>query len=120
MSHTDSRRSANPANRVRGKVGFWHEAAAAATRRWPPPETSSGTPPAPPAPSRNVSPENADGSELEARYVYRSGIHHQARTVKSPKFSEEQIAYALRQGESGTAVAVGRRQVGVGEATFYV
>ena len=40
--------------------------------------------------------------------------------MKSPKFSEEQIAYALRQRESGTAVAVVRRQVGVGEATFYV
>jgi putative transposase len=40
--------------------------------------------------------------------------------VKSSKFSEEQIAYALRQAESGTAVADVCRQIGVSEATFYV
>ena len=40
--------------------------------------------------------------------------------VRSSKFSEEQIAYALRQAESGTAVADVCRQVGVSEATFYV
>lgn len=36
------------------------------------------------------------------------------------KFSEEQIAYALRQTESGTAVADVCRQLGVSEATFYI
>jgi putative transposase len=40
--------------------------------------------------------------------------------VKKSKFSEEQIAYALRQVESGTAVADVCRQLGVSEATFYV
>jgi putative transposase len=40
--------------------------------------------------------------------------------MKASKFSEEQIAYALRQAESGTAVADVCRQVGVSEATFYV
>jgi putative transposase len=40
--------------------------------------------------------------------------------VKKSKFSEEQIAYALRQAESGTAVADVCRQLGVSEATFYV
>ena len=40
--------------------------------------------------------------------------------MRSSKFSEEQIAYALRQAESGTAVADVCRQVGVSEATFYV
>lgn len=40
--------------------------------------------------------------------------------MKSSKFSEEQIAYALRQAESGTAVADVCRQIGVSEATFYV
>jgi putative transposase len=40
--------------------------------------------------------------------------------MKASKFSEEQIAYALRQVESGTAVADVCRQVGVSEATFYV
>ena len=40
--------------------------------------------------------------------------------MKASKFSEEQIAYALRQAESGTTVADVCRQVGVSEATFYV
>ena len=40
--------------------------------------------------------------------------------MKKSKFSEEQIAYALRQAESGTAVADVCRQLGVSEATFYV
>jgi putative transposase len=40
--------------------------------------------------------------------------------VKKSKFSEEQVAYALRQAESGTAVADVCRQLGVSEATFYV
>ena len=40
--------------------------------------------------------------------------------MKRSKFSEEQIAYALRQVESGTAVADVCRQLGVSEATFYV
>ena len=40
--------------------------------------------------------------------------------MKKLKFSEEQIAYALRQAESGTAVADVCRQLGVSEATFYV
>ena len=40
--------------------------------------------------------------------------------MKKSKFSEEQIAYALRQAESGTAVADVCRQLGISEATFYV
>ena len=40
--------------------------------------------------------------------------------MKSSKFGEEQIAYALRQAESGTAVADVCRQIGVSEATCYV
>ena len=40
--------------------------------------------------------------------------------MKRSRFSEEQIAYALRQTESGTAVADVCRQIGVSEATFYV
>ena len=39
--------------------------------------------------------------------------------MKSSKFSEEQIAYALRQAESGTAVAEICRKLGVSEPTFY-
>ena len=40
--------------------------------------------------------------------------------MKRSKFSEEQIAYALRQAESGTSVADVSRQLGVSEATFYL
>ena len=40
--------------------------------------------------------------------------------MKRSKFSEEQIAYALREAESGTPVADVCRQLGVSEATFYV
>lgn len=40
--------------------------------------------------------------------------------MKRSRFSEEQVTYALRQAESGTAVADVCRQLGVSEATFYV
>jgi putative transposase len=40
--------------------------------------------------------------------------------MKRPKFSEEQIAYALRQVEAGTPPADVCRQLGVGESTFYL
>ena len=39
--------------------------------------------------------------------------------MKKSKFSEEQIAYALRQADTGTPVGDVCRQVGVSEATFY-
>lgn len=40
--------------------------------------------------------------------------------MKRSKFSEEQIAYALRQAESGTPVPDICRQIGVSEATYYL
>jgi len=39
--------------------------------------------------------------------------------MKRSKFSEEQVAYALRQVEAGTPVSDVCRQLGVSEATFY-
>jgi putative transposase len=39
--------------------------------------------------------------------------------MKRSKFSEEQVAYALRQVEAGTPVPDICRQLGVSEATFY-
>jgi putative transposase len=39
--------------------------------------------------------------------------------MKRSKFSEEQVAYALRQAEQGTPVGDVCRQLGVSEATFY-
>ena len=40
--------------------------------------------------------------------------------MKRSKFSEEQVAYALRQADAGTAVVDICRQVGISEATFYI
>ena len=39
--------------------------------------------------------------------------------MKGEKFTEEQIAFALRQAESGTPVAEIIRRLGVSEQTFY-
>jgi putative transposase len=44
----------------------------------------------------------------------------ETRTMKRSRYTDEQIAYALRQAESGTAVADVCRQLGISEATFYV
>lgn len=40
--------------------------------------------------------------------------------MKGSRFSDEQIAYVLRQVESGAAVAHVCRQLGISEATFSV
>ena len=40
--------------------------------------------------------------------------------MKRSRYSDEQIAYALRQAESGTAVADVCRELGISEATSYV
>ena len=39
--------------------------------------------------------------------------------MKKSKFTEEQIAFALRQAESGTTVGEVCRKMGFSEATFY-
>jgi len=39
--------------------------------------------------------------------------------MKKKRFTEEQIAFALRQSESGTPVEEVIRKLGVSEATFY-
>jgi len=40
--------------------------------------------------------------------------------MKRSKFSEEQVIYALRQAESGTAIGDICRQLGICAATLYV
>jgi putative transposase len=39
--------------------------------------------------------------------------------MKHKRYTDEQIAFALRQAESGTAVAEICRKLGVSEPTFY-
>jgi putative transposase len=39
--------------------------------------------------------------------------------MKKPRFSEQQIAVALRQAEQGTTAGEICRKLGVSEATFY-
>ncbi len=39
--------------------------------------------------------------------------------MKRSKFTEEQIAFALKQAESGVTVAEVCRKMGISEATFY-
>lgn len=40
--------------------------------------------------------------------------------MKKSKFTEEQIAFALKQAESGTRVEEVCRKMGISQATFYV
>jgi putative transposase len=40
--------------------------------------------------------------------------------MKRSRYTDGQIAYALRQAEGGTAVMDVCRQLGVSEATFYI
>jgi putative transposase len=39
--------------------------------------------------------------------------------MKKSKFTEEQIAFALRQSETGTQISEVCRKMGISEATFY-
>ena len=40
--------------------------------------------------------------------------------MKKSRFSEQQIAFVLRQADEGTSVAEVCRKVGISEATYYV
>jgi len=40
--------------------------------------------------------------------------------MKTSKFTDEQIAFALKQTETGTKVAEVCRKMGVSDATFYI
>jgi putative transposase len=40
--------------------------------------------------------------------------------MKRSRYTDEQIAYALRQADAGTVVSDVCRQMGISEATFYI
>jgi putative transposase len=44
----------------------------------------------------------------------------EGKAMKKSRYTEEQVAYALRLAESGTPVADVCRQTGIAEATFYL
>lgn len=44
---------------------------------------------------------------------------HKGHAMKTSKFTEEQIAFALKQAELGTKVEEICRKLGISEATFY-
>ncbi len=44
---------------------------------------------------------------------------HEGHAMKTSKFTEEQIAFALKQAELGTKVEEICRKLGISEATFY-
>lgn len=46
-------------------------------------------------------------------------IGHEGHAMKTSKFTEEQIAFALKQAELGTKVEEICRKLGISEATFY-
>jgi putative transposase len=49
-----------------------------------------------------------------------NSLRGQEHVVKKSKFTEEQIAFALKQAELGTKVEEVCRKLGISEATFYV
>ena len=67
----------------------------------------------------DVSPKNDGRLILEYGGAFGGPQSERMGPMKRSKFSEEQVAYALRQAESGTAVGDVCRQVGISEATFY-
>ena len=61
----------------------------------------------------------SDFSKLEVGLLSGRPERAQGEAMKRSRFSEEQIAYALRLAESGTPVVDVCRQIGVSEATYY-
>ena len=49
-------------------------------------------------------------------FTLREGEH----VVKRSRFTEEQIAFALKQAELGTRVDEICRKIGISDATFYI
>jgi putative transposase len=46
-------------------------------------------------------------------------IKEEGRPMKKSRYSAEQVAFAMRQAESGTAISEVCRKMGISEQTFY-
>jgi DNA invertase Pin-like site-specific DNA recombinase len=64
----------------------------------------------------DLHPEN--WSTQNVRFLARSPMS-KVLPMKRSKFTEEQIAFALRQAETGTRVGEVSRKMGISEQTFY-
>ena len=51
--------------------------------------------------------------------IFWQNLKMEVLSMKKSKFTEEQIAFALRQAETGTRVAEVYRKMGIAEQTFY-
>ncbi len=51
--------------------------------------------------------------------TYDSGWEEEENSIKASKFSEAQIAFALKQAEDGTPIGEVCRKAGISDATFY-
>jgi putative transposase len=51
--------------------------------------------------------------------VFWQNLWEEVLSMKKSKFTEEQIAFALRQAETGTRVAEVCRKLGISEQTFF-
>jgi putative transposase len=49
----------------------------------------------------------------------QSGLCLEVRTMKKSRYTEEQIAFALRQAEGGTPIVEVCRKMGISEQTFF-
>jgi len=57
---------------------------------------------------------------VKSRGIWQNNlVNRRDFAMKKSKFTEEQVAYALRQAETGTKVSEVCRKMGVAETTFY-
>jgi putative transposase len=63
-------------------------------------------------------PKKTDRCKLEKRVIIHN-LKNEKLLMKKTKFTEQQIAFALKQAETGTAVQEVCRKIGISEATFY-
>ncbi|MCT9810930.1 transposase [Acidovorax sp. Be4] len=66
-----------------------------------------------------TSPLNSGLSKLELRLLSGRPKRAKGEAMKRSRFSEEQIAYALRLADSGTPVVDMCRQIGISEAAYH-